>query len=95
VAQATRAGEAYLPNHPQEKTMPAQTAKPPMLKANIGRVDQVLRIGVGLVLLALVAMQQIGLWGLVGFVPLLTGLVRFCPLYGLLGFNTCPRGRTA
>jgi hypothetical protein len=32
----------------------------------------------------------IGAWGLIGLVPLGTGLVRFCPLYRLIGVNTCP-----
>lgn len=56
---------------------------------NIGRVDQVLRIVVGLLLLGLFAGGVIGPWGLIGLVPLATGLVRFCPLYALLGIQTC------
>lgn len=63
-----------------------------MLKQNIGTMDQVVRIAVGVILLALVAMQAIGLWGLVGIIPLATGLVRVCPLYKMLGINTCPAG---
>lgn len=62
------------------------------MTTNIGRIDQVLRIAVGLLLLALVATQTIGLWGLIGIVPLATGLFRFCPLYRMLGINTCPLG---
>ncbi|MBE7366021.1 YgaP family membrane protein [Ramlibacter pallidus] len=61
-----------------------------MFKSNVGTVDRALRILAGLVLLALVATQVIGLWGLVGLVPLLTGLLGFCPLYTVLGIRTCP-----
>jgi hypothetical protein len=58
---------------------------------NVGTIDRTLRISFGLLLIALTAMQTIGLWGLVGFVPLLTGLARVCPLYSLIGVSTCPK----
>lgn len=64
-----------------------------MFKANVGTLDRSLRVLVGLVLLVLVGMQEIGLWGLVGLVPLGTGLLGFCPLYTLLGIRTCPAKR--
>ena len=60
------------------------------MKVNIGGVDRLLRIVVGVVLIALAAMGTIGWWGYLGVVPLFTGLFRFCPLYTLLGVNTCP-----
>jgi hypothetical protein len=60
------------------------------MKANVGTVDRVLRIGAGLALIALAATGTVGLWGYVGVVPLLTGVFRFCPAYPLLGMNTCP-----
>ena len=60
------------------------------MKANIGGWDRVLRIVVGLALLALAATGVVWWWGWLGVVPLLTALVRFCPLYPLLGLNTCP-----
>ncbi|MDE1929332.1 MAG: DUF2892 domain-containing protein, partial [Burkholderiales bacterium] len=44
----------------------------------------------GLVLVALAALGQIGLWGWIGLVPLLTGALSFCPLYTMLGMSTCP-----
>jgi hypothetical protein len=59
------------------------------MKANVGTVDRVLRIGGGLALIGLAASGTVGLWGYVGVVPLLTGLFRFCPVYPLLGLNTC------
>jgi len=60
------------------------------MNANVGTVDRVLRIGVGVVLIALAALGKIGWWGYIGIVPLATGLLRNCPLYTLLGLRTCP-----
>lgn len=61
------------------------------MKANVGGIDRVVRIALGLVLLSLVVVGPKSLWGLVGLVPLATGLMRFCPFYPLLGINSCPR----
>ena len=60
------------------------------MMANVGGIDRILRIVVGLVLIALVFVGPQTPWGWVGLVPLLTGLFRFCPAYRLLGMNTCP-----
>ncbi len=60
------------------------------MKANEGAVDRGLRVVVGLVLLALVFVGPQSLWGLIGIVPLATGLLGYCPLYSILGINTCP-----
>ncbi len=60
---------------------------------NEGTLDRVLRVVVGLALLSVVFVGPQSLWGLVGLVPLLTGLVGICPLYKLLGINTCPLQR--
>lgn len=62
------------------------------MKANVGGVDKVLRIVVGLGVLSLIFILEGNArwWGLVGVVPLLTGLVNFCPLYTLIGINSCP-----
>ena len=58
---------------------------------NIGGVDRSLRIVVGLVLIALVFVGPQTPWGWVGLVPLLTGLVRWCPAYSLIGIDTCAK----
>ena len=58
------------------------------MKANIGGIDRILRILVGIVLIALTLMGTIGVWGWIGVVPLLTGIFKFCPLYPLLGIST-------
>lgn len=61
-----------------------------MFKTNVGGIDRIARIVIGLVLLSLVFIGPQSLWGLVGLVPLLTGLMGTCPLYTLIGLNTCP-----
>jgi len=57
---------------------------------NEGNIDRALRIIAGIVLIALVFVGPQTNWGWIGIVPLATGLVGFCPLYRLLGLNTCP-----
>jgi hypothetical protein len=65
------------------------------MKANVGGIDKVLRIVVGALLLSLVFLLESPLawWGVVGLVPLLTGLMGYCPLYSLFGFSSCPLQR--
>jgi Protein of unknown function (DUF2892) len=63
------------------------------MKLNVGGIDRILRIVAGLVLIALAFTGTIGLWGYIGVVPLLTGAVGFCPVYPLLGMNTCPMNK--
>ena len=59
------------------------------MQANVGGIDKVLRIIVGVVLIAAAATGMIGWWGWLGVVPQAPGLFRFCPAYTLLGINTC------
>ena len=59
------------------------------MQANVGGIDRILRIVVGIALIAATLMGVIGAWGWVGVVPLVTGLFRFCPAYGLFGVNSC------
>ena len=56
---------------------------------NEGTIDRVLRVVIGLVLLSLVFIGPQTVWGWIGVVPLVTGLVGTCPVYSLLGVNTC------
>lgn len=60
------------------------------MKANVGGIDRILRIVIGLVLVALAATGTVGVWGWLGLVPLATAAMGFCPLYTVLGFSTCP-----
>ncbi len=62
------------------------------MKCNVGGIDRVLRIAVGLVLIGLAASGVVGAWGWIGIVPLATGLFRFCPLYPVLGINSAGAG---
>lgn len=59
------------------------------MQANVGGIDKTLRMIAGVVLVALAATGVVGWWGWLGVVPLLTGSLNFCPLYPMLGINTC------
>lgn len=59
------------------------------MQCNVGKTDKLLRIGAGITLLGLGASGVIGWWGLIGLVPLATGLLNWCPAYTLLGIKTC------
>lgn len=60
------------------------------MKANAGTIDRALRVIVGLGLVGATVAGALPTWGYIGVVPLLTGLVGFCPAYTLLGLSTCP-----
>lgn len=60
------------------------------MKTNEGGIDRILRIVAGLALMGLTLTGTIGAWGWIGVVPLATGLIGWCPLYTLLGINSCP-----
>jgi hypothetical protein len=60
------------------------------MKPNAGTIDRALRIIAGLVLIALAATGTVGIWGWIGIMPLLTGIVGVCPAYSILGISTCP-----
>ena len=60
-----------------------------ILKANLGGIDRTIRILLGLGLIAAALFGVIGAWGWLGLIPLATGVVRFCPVYGLFGLRTC------
>lgn len=62
------------------------------MKPNVGGFDKMLRIVAGLLLLSLVFLLDGSArwWGLFGLVPLSTALLNWCPLYALVGINTCP-----
>ena len=60
------------------------------MKTNVGSIDRVLRIVIGLALITLTLTGTIGVWGWIGLVPLATAAMGFCPLYTVLGFSSCP-----
>lgn len=61
------------------------------MQANVGNVDRAIRIVAGIVILSLLFLVEGNArwWGLVGIIPLATGLIRWCPAYSLIGMNTC------
>ena len=56
---------------------------------NVGGIDRILRIVVGLALIVLAATGTIGVWGWLGIIVLATGVVGICMPYTLFGFSTC------
>jgi len=60
------------------------------MKKNVGGLDRIVRIVVGLLLMGLAATGMVGAWGWLGAVVLATGVFSFCGLYTVLGMNTCP-----
>jgi hypothetical protein len=61
------------------------------MNCNVGGIDKILRIVLGLVLISLIFILEGSgrWWGLVGVIPLATGLVNWCPVYLIVGLNTC------
>ena len=56
---------------------------------NVGGLDRILRIVIGLALILGAITGTIGVWGWIGIVPLATGLIGWCPPYAIFGINTC------
>lgn len=61
---------------------------------NVGTLDRLIRVLIGALLIALAYFGVIGNWGYIGIIPLATGLLKWCPLYTLLGIQTCPLHET-
>ncbi|MGB4811053.1 MAG: DUF2892 domain-containing protein [Methylophilaceae bacterium] len=59
------------------------------MKANIGSIDRILRLVIGAALLAWVLFFGGPVWAWVGIVAIGTAVINFCPLYSILGVNTC------
>lgn len=58
------------------------------MNKNVGGIDRWVRIVLGVVLVA-VAVMGVSPWGWIGLVPLLTGVVGWCPPYAIFGMSTC------
>ena len=56
---------------------------------NVGTIDRVLRVAVGLALIGATLLGYIGVWGWIGVVPVATGLLGSCPAYMPFGLSTC------
>lgn len=62
------------------------------MKINVGSIDRVVRVVLGLALLSLLFILEgsARYIGLIGIIPLATAAMRSCPLYSVLGMSTCP-----
>jgi len=65
-----------------------------LLRKNVGTIDRSLRVVLGIGLLAMAFTGPQTPWGYLGFIPLLTAAFSSCPLYTVLGLNTCGVKRT-
>jgi hypothetical protein len=63
------------------------------MKTNVGTLDRIARVVLGLLLIALTLSGVIGVWGWIGVLPLATAAMGYCPAYTLLGVSTCPMKR--
>ncbi|MBH9974838.1 MULTISPECIES: DUF2892 domain-containing protein [Bartonella] len=62
------------------------------MKQNLGSVDRIIRIIIGVVLLSLIFILDSGArwFCLIGLIPLITAIIGFCPLYKIFGLSSCP-----
>jgi len=58
------------------------------MKCNIGRAEQIVRIVIGFAVV-LLGLYYKNWWGIIGIVPIITGLIRYCPISDVLGISTC------
>lgn len=64
------------------------------MSRNVGTADRWVRVLLGLGLLSLTLVGPKSLWGLIGLIPFVTGVVSFCPLYSVLGWSSSRHPRT-
>lgn len=65
------------------------------MKTNIHPIERGVRIVLGIIIVSLIFVGPKSWWGLIGIVPILTGLTGWCPPYQLLGISTCKKCRDA
>ena len=61
------------------------------MKVNVGTIDRVLRITSGVIIITLTALGMVSPWGWLAIGLIISGVIRNCTLYSLLGINTCKR----
>ncbi len=64
------------------------------MKSNVGGIDRTLRIVIGLALIGVTFAGMLPGWGYIGVIPLLTGLIGWCPPYAIFGLSTCSSCKT-
>jgi hypothetical protein len=67
--------------------MPAQE---PVMTRNVGTIDRIARFAIAAATLPFAFVGPATPWAFLGAIPLLTGLIGYCPLYSVLGFSSCP-----
>lgn len=60
-----------------------------ILKRNEGKIDRIARVALGVAVLSLVFVGPQTMWGLLGLIPIVTGLTGMCPIYRIFGIDTC------
>lgn len=55
---------------------------------NVGGIDRILRLIIGITLIALVFVGPQTPWGWIGIIPLATAIIGWCPAYNLIGLRT-------
>ncbi|ALR90673.1 MULTISPECIES: YgaP family membrane protein [Clostridium] len=58
------------------------------MKCNVGRTEQIIRIAIG-VSIIIIGLYFRNWWGIIGLIPIITGLIRYCPISDILGISTC------
>lgn len=58
------------------------------MRYNTGKIDRLLRVIISLIIIA-AGISYESLWGLIGIIPLVSGVSGFCPLYSIFGISTC------
>ncbi len=61
------------------------------MKKNVGKIDRIARVVMGLGVLSLTVIGPQTPWGFLGIIPIATAAMGFCPLYPLFGMNTCAK----
>lgn len=56
---------------------------------NVGGIDRILRVVIGLAILSLVFIGPQNPWGWLGLIPIITAALSYCPLYSIVGMNSC------
>ena len=63
------------------------------MKKNIGNVERIVRVVLGIVVVSLAFVGPRSSWAFLGIIPIVTGLIGYCPPYALLGIDTTSSAR--
>jgi ABC-type polysaccharide/polyol phosphate export permease len=83
--------QVLLPYHSTINGHHTKSTPETEMNINVGTADRIIRVVVGVILLALVFVGPQTPWGWIGIVPIATALIGNCPAYSLLGIRTCKK----